>query len=173
MTPPRLGATENTGAEPAIRLGEILVEQGLLTELQRDQVVAAQNASGQPFGLLAEQMFGICPSQVELAWTKQYGRLAERIDPSRAAVDAGVIGLIERRQAWQFGVLPCRMEAGLLGGPELVVATSERFLTRAMRFVGWRIAGATRFALCDEAALADALEAHYPLPGAREMLLAG
>ena len=43
----------------AIRIGEILVEQGVLTEQQVFEIVAAQRERGVPFGVLAERMFEV------------------------------------------------------------------------------------------------------------------
>ena len=44
-----------------IRLGEILVENGLLTPQQVNQVLKQQKRGGRPFGVLAERMFGLDP----------------------------------------------------------------------------------------------------------------
>ena len=51
----------------AIRLGEILIRQGVLTESQVNQILMTQRSSQRPFGLLAEQMFGLSPNAVERA----------------------------------------------------------------------------------------------------------
>lgn len=145
----------------AFRLGDLLVQRGVITDAQREQILSFQRLHGRPFGLLAEQMFGVCPNIVEAAWAEQFGRFAERVDGTDLIPDALVDGLIDRRQAWQFGCLPLRFE-----GDEVVVATSTERLARAMRFAGWRIPRNCRFVLATDEALRAALAQHFPLDGA-------
>ena len=52
----------------AMRLGDLMVEHGVLSSTQRDEIVAHQQVSGRPFGLLAEEMYGVDPRAVERAW---------------------------------------------------------------------------------------------------------
>ena len=54
------------------RIGELLVANLILTDLQVNAILCAQSVSGRPFGYLAEQMFGVSRAQVEGAWAKQY-----------------------------------------------------------------------------------------------------
>jgi len=143
-----------------VRLGDILVEHGLLTEAQRLEIVEHQRVNPRPFGLLAEEMFGVSPRAVERAWADQFARMAEWVDPSDERIAEEARTFVDARQAWQFGVLPIRFEAG-----ELLIATTEDRLARALRFAGWRIPATCRFVLCDEAQLHDALERHYPMAG--------
>lgn len=143
-----------------MRLGDILVERGVLTESQREHILEHQRIHPRPFGLLAEEMFGVSPRAVERAWASQYAGLTDRVEieheqPARDALD-----LIETRQAWQFGVLPLRIDY-----EELVIATTEERLARALRFTGWKVPMTCRFVLCDEDAIFDALSTHYPMAG--------
>ena len=142
----------------AVRLGEVLVRQGVLTEGQRDAVLAEQKRSPRPFGLLAERMFGIAPSAIEQAWATQYAELVPPL--SRLEPDAGVLGVVERRQAWQFQIVPLSRDGG-----ELICATTQQNLARALRFAGWKLAEPFHLVLADAEAMADALETHYPMAG--------
>lgn len=144
----------------AVRLGDVLVERGVLNEFQRDKILEHQKINPRPFGLLAEEMFGVSPKEVELAWAAQFARIAEWTDVAAAAPTSDAIRLIDARQAWQFGVLPLRIEYD-----ELIVATTEDRLARALRFSGWRLSMPCTFVLCDEDALIDALARHYPMAG--------
>ncbi|MBZ0170750.1 MAG: hypothetical protein K8E66_00070 [Phycisphaerales bacterium] len=144
----------------AVRLGDILVERGVLTEAQRERIVEHQRMHPRPFGLLAEEMFGVSPREVESAWASQFARIAEWVDVSIEHPGADALGLVETRQAWQFGVLPLRIDY-----EELVIATTEDRLARALRFSGWRVPMPCRFVLCEEEALYDAMAAHYPMAG--------
>lgn len=143
-----------------IRLGDLLVRNGVLSHQQRDEVLKKQQMTGRPFGELAEQMFGVSQSAVERAWAEQYAMIAQRIDPRAEKIDERVLALLERRQAWQFSLLPMRFD-----GDELVVCTTQDQLVRAMRFAGWRIKWPCYFVLSDPMSLAKALMRHYPMSG--------
>ena len=143
-----------------MRLGDLLVEYGVLSGEQRDAVLEHQRVSGRPFGLLAEEMHGVDPRAVERAWAAQYTGLAERIDLNSDVPSADALRVIESRQAWQFGVVPIRIEHD-----ELVIATTEDRLARALRFAGWRVPFQCRFVICGEDDLSAAIERHYPMAG--------
>ncbi|MEM9372592.1 MAG: hypothetical protein AAGA55_03030 [Planctomycetota bacterium] len=143
-----------------IRLGDLLVEHGCLTADQRDRILDAQRSNVRPFGLLAEELFGVSPSDVETAWATQYASIAPRFDPRLHAIEPGVLGLIEPRQAWQFRLIPVRQE-----GDEHVFVTSVESLSRALRFTGWRIPGPCTFSVCEPDVLTIGLGMHYPIEG--------
>ncbi|MBX3321798.1 MAG: hypothetical protein KF757_02275 [Phycisphaeraceae bacterium] len=141
-----------------MRLGELLVEQGLLTDEQRRQILLAQEEHGRPFGVVAEEMFGIDARSVEQAWAVQFSQMAEWMDPTVEAASPDALAAIDRRQAWQFRIVPLRFE-----GRELVVATDTPGLPRAMRFVGWRIPHPCRFVLSNPETLDAAIRMYYPM----------
>lgn len=143
-----------------LRLGDLLVRNGALTEAQRDSVLDYQRLTGRPFGELAERLFGVGQQAVEQAWAEQYGMIAQRVDPRTERVDAEALSMIDRRQAWQFRVLPIRFEAG-----ELMICTTQDHLVRALKFAGWRIKSPCYVVLADPAALGEALMRHYPMAG--------
>ncbi|MCL4220018.1 MAG: hypothetical protein KJZ65_01475 [Phycisphaerales bacterium] len=151
----------------SVRLGEVLVARGLLSEAQRARILEAQETSGRPFGVLAEQMFNVSPRDVEQAWAEQFALEAERVDPAATTPFPEALASIERRQAWQFRVLPMRFERG-----ELLIATDVVSLPRAMRFAGWRVAAPCRFLIAEPDALSAALQAFYPMPGFKPSELA-
>ena len=143
-----------------IRLGDLLVQHKCLTTDQRDEILRVQRASSRPFGLLAEELFGVAPADVELAWATQYAAIAPRFDPRLHAIEPEVLTVIEPRQAWQFRMIPVRRE-----GDETVFVTTTENLARALRFAGWRVPGPCTFCICDTETLAIALSMHYPIGG--------
>ena len=151
-----------------MRLGDLLVKRGVISESQRDSVVEHQRLTGRPFGELAERLFGVSQASVEEAWAEQYAMIARRVDPRTERVDPEVLGLMDRRQAWQFRVLPLRFEAD-----ELLVCTTQEHLPRALKFAGWRIRAACFFVLADPMALGAALMRHYPMDGMTAAVVAG
>lgn len=141
----------------SIRLGELLVEQGALSVEQRDEIVELQRTTTRPFGVLAEERFGVSPGDIEQAWAEQYAQIATRIDPLNVEVDEQTLSLITKRQAWQFGLLPVQEHDG-----EIEFVTSMECLARALRFVGWRMNRVCTFGICDLHTLKLGLAMHYP-----------
>lgn len=144
----------------SIRLGELLIQQGALSTEQCDQILQIQQSSHRPFGVIAEEEFGVSPSDVEQAWAAQYAMVAPRVDPLALEIEDEVLGMITKRQAWQFGLIPV---ADL--GEEIRFVTAAESLARALRFVGWRIPAVATFGICDLVTLKRGLDAHYPFDG--------
>jgi len=143
-----------------IRLGEVLVSRGLLTDDQVLEILDAQKRSQRPFGLLAEQMFGLEEADIEGAWAAQYEAIAGHCDVGAEQPRRDALDCVSRRQAWQFCVLPLRFE-----GSELVLATTSANLPRALRFAVRVLGRQAYFVLTDGVALAKALERNFPLDG--------
>jgi len=143
-----------------LRLGQVLIEQGVLSESQVQRVMRRQEDSGEPFGLLCEEMFDVPPEAIERAWATQYASLTRTVDPAREAFDSAALELITRRQAWQFRVLPMRFD-----GRELMMATTRSQLRRALRFATNVLGVPVYLVLADPRALGEALCRHYPMAG--------
>ncbi len=143
-----------------LRLGQLLIESEVLTEPQVLRIVAEQERTGEPFGLLAERLFGVDPQTIEEAWARQYAGLTRTVDPEIEVYDEKAAELVTRRQAWQFRILPLRFE-----GRELIVVTTERHLRRALRFATNVIGVPVFLVMAEPVALGRALCARYPLPG--------
>ena len=142
------------------RLGQLLVESGVLDSQQVDRIIAQQQATAEPFGLLAERLFGVDPQRIEEAWARQYAGLTRTVDPAVEVFDEQAAGLITRRQAWQFRILPIRFD-----GREMIVATTQRHLRRALRFATNVVGVPVFFVMAEPSALGRALCKRYPLPG--------
>jgi hypothetical protein len=151
-----------------IRLGDILVKRGVISTAQRDSILDYQRLTGRPFGELAEKIFGVRESAIEAAWAEQYATLCKSVDPRAESVDPEVLPLIDRRQAWQFRMLPLRYD-----GAELMVCTTEKHLVRALRFAGWRIRAQCFFVMAEPQALGEALSRYYPMAGLSSDVVAG
>ncbi len=141
----------------SIRLGELMVEQGTLTIEQCEEILVYQRKHPRPFGLIAEERFGISPGDIEQAWASQYAMIAPRIDPLSIEVHEQTLALITKRQAWQFGLLPVLEHEG-----EIEFVTATECLARALRFVGWRMTEQCSFAICEFDTLKMGLSMHYP-----------
>jgi len=144
----------------ALLLGEVLVEQGLLSEQDVYKILEHQKKSGRPFGELAEKLCNISTEAIEEAWAYQYAFNAPTIDPLSFIPRSDAKKLVSARQAWQFKCLPMNLE-----GDTLVLATTPRHLQKALKFATRVLDRPAYFMMTTEARLSAALSEHYPLGG--------
>jgi hypothetical protein len=142
-----------------IRIGQLLVEQGVLSDIQVQHILKVQKESGRPFGDLAERLYGISPKAVEDAWVEQYIRTAGVVDLHDIEVEKNCLRLLNRRQAWQFHLLPANREE-----QELNIATSPEGLVRAVNFATRSFDEPVYFMLAEHQQLREFLMKHYPVP---------
>lgn len=145
----------------ALRMGELLIRRGRMTPEQVERVLERQRTRGGAFGQIAERMFDIHPSQVEAAWAQQHADITQALDLSTDDADPRALSIIDARQAWQFRVLPLRVEPN----GEAVLCTTRSNLPRALRFTYSALDVPACFVLASEDALQAALERRYPFPG--------
>ncbi len=145
---------------PGIQIGQLLIEQGVLTRKQVDHILAIQKQSHRPFGDLAERLFGIDPRAVEDAWVEQYVRTVGVVDLEDQQVETDCLRMLNRRQAWQFHTLP--MHRG--EDSNVHMATSAENLIRAVNFSSRKIDEPVYFMIAERDQLRDFLMKHYPVP---------
>jgi hypothetical protein len=143
----------------SIQIGQLLIQQGVLTDAQVRHILAIQKASYRPFGDLAERLYGISSEAVEDAWVQQYVRESGIASLDELDVDIDCLRTINRRQAWQFHVLPTNREGGLLN-----IATDAGHLVRSLNFATNRIDEPVGFIIAEREQLRDFLMRHYPVP---------
>ena len=142
-----------------IQIGQLLIEQGVLTSRQVEHILRVQKMSHRPFGDLAERLFGISPQAVEDAWVQQYLRMVGTIELDEQKLDEQCLRLLNRRQAWQFHMLPMhRME------DNLNIATSADDLVRAVNFSAKKLDEPIYFQIAERQQLKEFLMKHYPVP---------
>jgi hypothetical protein len=144
---------------PGIQIGQLLVEQGVLTQEQVDHILKVQKMSHRPFGDLAERLFGIKARAVEDAWVEQYVRMTGVVDLSDQKVETDCLRVLNRRQAWQFHLLPLHRDE-----TDLSVATSATDLVKAVNFSGKKLDEPVHFLIAERAQLREFLMKHYPVP---------
>ena len=150
-----------------MRIGEMLVSAGLLTTDQVEVILRKQQSHPEPFGLLAQRMYGLEPQRIEDVWTETTIRMSCVVRPRADAIDRNVLDLLTRRQAWQFRFLPMQVD----NDGSLVAATTREHLSRAVRFATRVLDRPCVFVLTDSEYLAEKLEAFYSLPGLDERIL--
>ena len=150
-----------------VHIGKILVEHGVLNEMQVFEILEAQRQKNLPFGVLAEQMFDVTLSSIERAWIEQYHRMTGTIDLSQQTVDESTLGVINRRQAWQFEMMPLRFE----DSGELIVVAGRRRLARAVTFATNTLTPVVYFRIAEEEPLRELLQKHYPMPEVSQRMI--
>jgi hypothetical protein len=144
---------------PGIQIGQLLIEQGVLTPAQVEQIIAAQQTNHRPFGDLAERLFGIDPRAVEDAWVEQYIRTTGVVDLERIKIEADALRVLNRRQAWQFHLLPLHRDENNLN-----MATSSDDLIRSVNFAVRKLDDPIYFLIAEREQLREFLMKHYPVP---------
>lgn len=150
----------------AIRIGEILVEQGVLSVQQAYEVIQAQKKLHLPFGVLAERLFEVALESIENAWIEQYHRFTGTIDLGEQQFDEAALRLINRRQAWQFEMIPISFEET----GELLMAASRKRLARAVTYATNRLDNVVYFRVAESDQLREFLQQYYPMPEVSEAI---
>ncbi len=143
-----------------LRIGDILVELGVLTEHMREEILDEQRIVGKPFGELAERMFNVDPTVIEDAWARQYEQIAGVFSFTDVRLDSAAIACVTARQAWQFKLMPVRFEHG-----ELMIATTRENLPRALRFAATQLGEVCFFVTTSAEELTERLQRAFPMPG--------
>ncbi|MDL5045282.1 hypothetical protein QQ054_04410 [Oscillatoria amoena NRMC-F 0135] len=142
-----------------IQIGQLLVEQGVLTERQVQHILNVQRTVNRPFGDLAERLFGVDPKAVEDAWVEQYIRIAGVVDLEEIEIDQDCLRKLNRRQAWQMRMIPANRS-----NEHLNIATTADDLVRAVNFSARRFDEPVFMLIAEREQLREFLMRHYPIP---------
>ena len=143
-----------------IRLGDLLVQRGVLSREQRDAVLAEQIQTARPFGLLAEQIYGVHREDIEDAWAEQYALINPTVDPRREEINPAILQIIGGARPGSSASCLCAFDVH-----ELVVCTTQDHLVKALRFAGYQVKQPVYFVLSEAIALGEALMKNYPMDG--------
>lgn len=150
-----------------MRIGEMLVRMGVLNREQVEAILDEQQASNEAFGSIAERLFNIPPDTIERAWIEQTQERATIFDAERGVEDEAR-DLVVRRQAWQFGIVPLRLDDGYL-----IAATSRKQLPRAVRFATRVLGMPVQFEIAEDDELSHLLALQYPIRGMDKSIFDG
>jgi hypothetical protein len=103
--------------------------------------------------------YGIDPRAIEDAWVEQYLRIAGITDLDDVEIDTDCLRLLNRRQAWQFQMLPANRQSSALN-----VATSPQDLVRAVNFSTHMFHEPVHMLIAERKQLREFLMKHYPVP---------
>lgn len=150
-----------------MRIGEMLVRMGVLNREQVEAVLDEQQSTNESFGAIAERLFDVPPDTIERAWIEQTQERATIFDAERGIEDEAR-ELVVRRQAWQFGIVPLRVDDGYL-----IAATSRKQLPRAVRFATRVLGMPVQFEIAEDDELSRLLALQYPIRGMDKSIFDG
>jgi type IV pilus assembly protein PilB len=111
------------------RIGQLLVEQGFISEDQVDQVLEAQSTADthRPFGEIAAEMFDLDRPLIEQMIADYVASHAPDAELAMERFEESAAQLVQAAEAWETLVLPIRVVAG-----RLRCATTYETLTEAL-----------------------------------------
>ncbi len=96
---------------------------------------------------------------MEDAWVEQYLRVAGVVDLDDVEVETDCLRVLNRRQAWQFHLLPLHRRDDMMS-----MATSAEDLVRSVNFSSRTIDEPVHFMVAERSQLREFLMKHYPVP---------
>ncbi|MEM1356323.1 MAG: hypothetical protein AAGC44_16135 [Planctomycetota bacterium] len=142
-------------------IGQILVQQGVLTTEQVEQVVLRQTEREQPFGRIAQELFGISEACVLSALAEQVALRSPDASLATETFDPQVLRLISAKDAWDRLILPIRWD----DDGELLVATTEETLPAAIELLSARLDVPFHFAIAEMRPLEEFIANLYAYEG--------
>lgn len=142
-----------------IQIGQILVQQGVLTDKQVRQILHIQKNTYRPFGDLAERLYGVSAQAIEDAWVTQCLINTGLTNLEQITFDTESLANLNSRQAWQFHMIPTGFT-----GDHLMIATDQKHLVRAINFSTNWLNHPACFLMADSQQLQAFLMRHYPVP---------
>ncbi|MFK7789411.1 MAG: hypothetical protein AB8C95_07990 [Phycisphaeraceae bacterium] len=141
-------------------IGNILIDQGVLTQNQVDRALQAQAEREAPLGRIAEQLFDIERSVVIEALAEQVVMRAPDASLATEQFDPQCLRMISAKQAWDSLILPIRWEHG-----ELLCATTVETLPGAIELLQQILDCPFHFAIAEMRPLEEFIASLYAYEG--------
>lgn len=141
-------------------IGNILVEQGVLTKQQVARALAAQHERETPLGRIAEVLFGVQRTHIIDALAEQVAMRAPEASLATETFDPQCLRMIAAKDAWDCLLLPIRWEDG-----ELLCATTVETLPAAIELLQARLAHPFHFVIAEMRPLEEFIACLYAYEG--------
>lgn len=125
-------------------IGQILVEQGVLTAPQVNQALLAQQDTETPLGRVVESLFRVERASVIDALAEQVATRAPDAQLAQEDFDPACRQTITAQEAWDHLLLPIRWDAG-----ELLCATTIEALPGAIELLQAKLDCPYRFVIAE------------------------
>lgn len=141
-------------------IGQILIQQGVLTPDQVDQALDAQAGTETPLGRIAQDLFGVSEISVVMALAEQVGMRSPQASLATEHYDPQCLRMISAKEAWDRLILPIRWEDG-----ELLVATTVETLPAAIELLQAKLDCPFHFAIAEMRPLEEFIASLYAYEG--------
>src|ERR1700741_4085808 len=145
----------------AVRIGELLLKEKLITAEQLQQALSAQKASGGKLGYNLVKMGFVKDEQITALLSKQYGVPA--INLAQFKIDLTIVKLVPTETARKYQMIPLSRS-----GSTLTIAMTDPTNVFAMDDIKFMTGYTVEPVVASEVAITDAIEKYYPSgkPGA-------
>ena len=139
----------------AVRIGELLLKEKIITPEQLQQALAQQKSNGGKLGYNLVKMGFVTDDEIISLLSKQYG--VPSINLSRFEVDAAVIKLIPGETALKYQIVPLSR-----AGATLTIAMTDPTNVFAMDDIKFMTGYTVEPVVASEAAVMEAIQKYYP-----------
>lgn len=141
-----------------IRIGELLKQRGLLDDRQIEEILRRQTVTGQPFGAVAAELFGVQEAELWRAWAQQMIDCCPKVDTELLRVDPKALRFVTSREAWAYRLLPVTWTEN-----EIELVTTPERLPNVMAFAQIKSPVPAVFSLADREDLEALIRKLYGL----------
>src|SRR5262245_3932181 len=142
----------------AVRIGELLLKEKLITPDQLQQALNQQKANGGKLGFNLVKMGFVKDEQITSLLSKQYGVPA--INLTQFKIDPTIIKLVPTETARKYQIIPLSRS-----GSNLTIAMTDPTNVFAMDDIKFMTGYTVEPVVASEIAITDAIEKYYPSKG--------
>ena len=115
---------------PRKRIGRLLIQRGVLSQDQLEAILTRQAETGEPFGTVALELYGVNEDEVWRACGQQMAAFLPHVELACEPNEPAALGALSAEEAWALCVLPLRYEKDGL----VIAATAARLPEAMSRF---------------------------------------
>src|SRR5476651_2333369 len=139
----------------AVRIGELLLKEKLITAEQLQQALSAQKANGGKLGYNLVKMGFVKDEQITALLSKQYG--VPSINLAQFKIDPTIVKLVPTETARKYQIIPLSRS-----GSTLTIAMTDPTNVFAMDDIKFMTGYTVEPVVASEVAITDAVEKYYP-----------
>src|SRR6187401_3389756 len=139
----------------AVRIGELLLKEKLITPEQLQQALTQQKANGGKLGYNLVKMGFVKDEQITTLLSKQYGVPA--INLAQFKIDPTIVKLVPPETARKYQIIPLSRN-----GSNLTIAMTDPTNVFAMDDIKFMTGYTVEPVVSSEVAITDAIEKYYP-----------
>ena len=139
----------------AVRIGELLLKEKLITPEQLQQALTQQKANGGKLGYNLVKMGFVKDEQITALLSKQYGVPA--INLAQFKIDLTIVKLVPTETARKYQIIPLSRS-----GSTLTIAMTDPTNVFAMDDIKFMTGYTVEPVVASEVAITDAIEKYYP-----------